>query len=184
MKILPRILIECLGCSIKFEVPKNSNRKFHNRECYQKEWIRRIPGWNKGTKGLIKANKGSFKKGNIPWHTGLKGVMHAWQKGKTKEDYPQLSNAGRKSGYVNEKLGTGGYSALHQWIKRQLGKPKICQQCGSNNNVQWANKSHEYKWELSDWIALCIPCHRKHDGHSEKMKRSWEKRRQAMEALK
>lgn len=39
----------------------------HRKEGYQKgEWI----PWLKGTKGMIKPNLGSFKKGHIPWNKG------------------------------------------------------------------------------------------------------------------
>lgn len=43
------------------------------------------PTWDKGTKGVMKPNKTSFKKGNIPWIKGKKGVVTAWNKGLTKE---------------------------------------------------------------------------------------------------
>ncbi len=29
--------------------------------------------------------------------------------------------------------------------------------------IQWANKSHTYKRELTDWFALCGTCHKKYD---------------------
>lgn len=38
---------------------------------------------------MAKTNSGRFKKGNVSWHEG-----------KTKVDYPQLSNAGRKPGFT------------------------------------------------------------------------------------
>ena len=56
-----------------------------------------------------------------------------------------------------------GYFGLHTWVKRKLGSAKVCEQCGSVKNVWWANKSHEYKRCLDDWLSLCAICHRKHD---------------------
>lgn len=60
-----------------------------------------------------------------------------------------------------------GYSALHSWIARKLGKPNECSNCGftSDNSRQfnWANLSHEYKRDLDDWARLCGSCHRKYD---------------------
>jgi len=34
--------------------------------------------WNKGTKGIMKANSGSFKKGSIPWNKGKKTGIKPW----------------------------------------------------------------------------------------------------------
>ena len=56
-----------------------------------------------------------------------------------------------------------GYKSLHQWVYRKLGKPLICEKCESTKNVEWANKSGDYKRDLSDWLKLCRFCHRKHD---------------------
>lgn len=56
------------------------------------------------------------------------------------------------------------YISLHGWVRRHKGPPVICEHCGTTQGkFQWANKSHEYIRELTDWISLCIPCHRKHD---------------------
>jgi len=58
-----------------------------------------------------------------------------------------------------------GYYALHSWIERQLGKPQECANCGSTEprKYEWANKSGQYLREISDWLRLCTPCHRKYD---------------------
>ena len=56
------------------------------------------------------------------------------------------------------------YTSLHQWINRKLGKPKKCEHCGEiEKRLEWANKSREYKRDLTDWISLCISCHKKYD---------------------
>jgi len=58
-----------------------------------------------------------------------------------------------------------GYSALHYWIARELGKPKECDECGftSDNNRQfhWANISGDYLRDIDDWERLCVRCHMK-----------------------
>ena len=60
------------------------------------------------------------------------------------------------------------YDALHKWVAKQLGKPDTCWNCGrsglSKRQINWASKSRKYKWDLSDWIRLCIKCHAKYDG--------------------
>src|SRR3972149_9748232 len=102
-------------------------------------------------------SKGDFPKGHIPWNKGLKieykprlkMVGHVpWNKGLTKEVFPQLSNSGRKRGFVHSKVGTGGYVALHNWVKRNRLKPAKCEHCEQIKKLQLANKSRSYKWDL------------------------------------
>ena len=65
----------------------------------------------------------------------------------------------------NWKGDSVGYGALHTWIKKRLGKPQKCEHCQSTNKkmYHWANKSGTYKRNLSDWLRLCVSCHRKYD---------------------
>ena len=59
------------------------------------------------------------------------------------------------------------YRALHHWVESKLGKPAQCQFCRVTNlrlrQYHWANKSHEYKRDLNDWLRLCVSCHKKYD---------------------
>lgn len=60
-----------------------------------------------------------------------------------------------------------GYSALHAWVRRVLGSPTSCTDCGKKNlkgkQIHWANKSGEYKRNIEDWIRLCRKCHSEYD---------------------
>lgn len=58
-----------------------------------------------------------------------------------------------------------GYVALHEWVRKQLGEPKVCTKCGSTTSkkYEWANKSGLYKRDILDWIRLCTSCHRVFD---------------------
>ena len=60
-----------------------------------------------------------------------------------------------------------GYSALHSWVKRNLGKPTKCEHCRKDGltgkKIHWANIDHQYKRNLDDWIRLCCKCHIKYD---------------------
>lgn len=58
-----------------------------------------------------------------------------------------------------------GVDALHDWVKKHLGKPRKCEFCKTTTAKQyeWANKSQQYKRDLSDWIRLCRSCHAKYD---------------------
>ena len=59
------------------------------------------------------------------------------------------------------------YSTLHKWVYQKLGSPDICESCKisglKGSNINWANKSGEYKRDIEDWIRLCVKCHRKKD---------------------
>lgn len=98
-----------------------------------------------------KANSTSFKKG----HLGYRGASNPMWKG--------------------EKA---GYYSKHDRIKVLFGRPNICEKCNCTDKkkYEWANLSGEYKTERSDWLRLCVSCHRIHDGHAKKM---WETRRNA-----
>jgi len=62
-----------------------------------------------------------------------------------------------------------GYSGLHEWVRKHLGKPTECVYCGKDEGkLNWANVSHEYKRELEDFMSLCISCHRKYDYEFER----------------
>lgn len=59
------------------------------------------------------------------------------------------------------------YKGLHLWVHKTLGSSSRCEHCGfqsnSNRKIHWANKSHQYKRETSDWLRLCVSCHKKYD---------------------
>lgn len=65
------------------------------------------------------------------------------------------------------------YKELHTWVARWLGKPNKCELCGKSNlvgkDINWANKSGRYLRDLSDWIRLCVFCHRKYDKRKENL---------------
>lgn len=77
--------------------------------------------------------------------------------------FPKIVGRGENS--PNWKGDDVGITALHNWVERELGKPKKCEHCGdtSKRKYDWANKSQEYKRELTDWIRLCRACHTKYD---------------------
>lgn len=52
-----------------------------------------------------------------------------------------------------------GYFGLHLWLKKTLGKPRKCEDCGEERRCVWANISGEYKRETGDFKSLCYRCH-------------------------
>lgn len=69
-----------------------------------------------------------------------------------------------------------GYSAIHNWVYKQLGKPSVCENCLKGNLygrfIHWANISKEYKRDKSDWIRLCAKCHHDFDKKGIKVQRN------------
>lgn len=51
----------------------------------------------------------------------------------------------------------------HNWLKRRLGRPAKCVECGTTEGVEWANISKTYKRDTSDYQGMCRSCHRKFD---------------------
>lgn len=115
-----------------------------------------------------KPNSGSFKVGqenkykgkNLPW------IGH--NKPHTPEAIEKMrlhANIRRGSDNNKWKGDDVGNKALHHWVRRQLGTPKKCEICLTTDDrvYHWANKSHTYKRDVTDWLRLCVPCHKKYD---------------------
>lgn len=86
---------------------------------------------------------------------------------------------GKEEKSKNWKGDNVGIGALHEWVKRKLGKPNKCDHCGiseEKTNYDWANKSQQYKRELSDWLRLCRKCHIIYDDMVVKRKETLIKR--------
>lgn len=63
--------------------------------------------------------------------------------------------------------GKYAYTNQHKWVRYHKGKAIACEDCGANDrHCHWANVSHEYHYDLDDWISLCVPCHKKFDADS------------------
>lgn len=56
-----------------------------------------------------------------------------------------------------------GYKSIHEWIRTNYGKPKVCEICGSDAK-EWAKREgHNYSRNREDWIELCRSCHKTYD---------------------
>ena len=56
--------------------------------------------------------------------------------------------------------------ALHQYIRRNLKCPDVCQHCKQRKRLDLANKSGNYKRDFDDWLWLCRKCHMTLDGRN------------------
>lgn len=66
----------CKECNEEYLVHyyRKDSSNFCSFKCMNTNKIGK-PSWNKGTKGVMKPNKTSFKKGNIPWSNGVKRTL-------------------------------------------------------------------------------------------------------------
>lgn len=141
----PEIEVMC-PCGVVFYVNKkrhdSGKGSFCSMSCKYK--YRKMPKRGKGTYLFTKENTGRFTADNLPANRNI------FKKGRIPE---------------NHKGDLVGYDALHDWVKRELGKPNKCEHCGTETakRFEWANKSHEYKRDITDWIRLCKICHIKYD---------------------
>lgn len=57
------------------------------------------------------------------------------------------------------------YRAIHKWVQLRKGKANKCTQCGTldSRRYHWANISHNYLRDLSDWIEMCPKCNYAYD---------------------
>jgi hypothetical protein len=85
----------------------------------------------------------------------------------TEEHKKLMSERQQDEKGTNWKGDDVGYRALHGWVQKHLGKPTKCEFCklefNNSRQIHWANKSHEYKRDLSDWLRLCVSCHKQYD---------------------
>lgn len=67
-----------------------------------------------------------------------------------------------------------GYKSAHNRVRSHRGAPEKCTHCGAANsekNLEWASVNKRYH-DPSDYIALCVPCHRKWDA-KRRMSNGW-----------
>lgn len=121
-----------------------------------------------------------FKKGCIPWNKNpilkiCEICNKEFEVNKFRENIARFCSIkckstwfGLKHSQENNSIWKGddvGYRGLHDWVRRQLGRPTKCEYCGKDNltkhKIHWANKSHKYKRDVTDWIRLCAKCHKK-----------------------
>lgn len=99
-----------------------------------------------------------------------KGDQGFWKGKKRPEDTKEkISKANKGENSGRWKGDSVGYSALHAWVRKKLGKPKICSDCGTTDPTKkydWANISGEYLRDVFDYKRLCAKCHRLFDHNS------------------
>lgn len=123
-------------CSLK----RWAEKKYCSRACINKG----RPGWRKGKKFEYKPN--IKLRGKATWNKGQKGYKESAENGMWKGSEASLI-------------------AKHTFVVRRLGKPQRCEHCGTTEKrmYHWANISGNYLRDVSDYIRLCVPCHKRFD---------------------
>ena len=62
-----------------------------------------------------------------------------------------------------------GKKELHEWVRKNKPKPKLCVDCKKAKPYDLANISQEYKRDINDFKWLCRSCHIKKDGRLNKL---------------
>lgn len=154
----------CQQCSNDFASWTCLEQKFCSKQCYWVNLKGRISPLRgrKCSDAHIEKNRISHI-GQTPWHKGIKSPY-------SDESLLKMVQ-NRKKGYPRGILsptwkGDGvGYDGLHKWVKRHLGRPRKCDFCATTEGrfFDWANRSREYKRDLTDWLRLCRKCHKNYD---------------------
>ena len=143
---------KCLICKNEFRTFPSVNSKFCSRKCYWVSLKNHTP-WNKGTKGVMKTNRTSFKKGQNAWNKGLKrwwksstefkkGII-PWNKFLTKVEQKLRCKIRDNTNY------RFGY----------LRNIRNCEICNSNKNKEIHHKLYRFPTRKEDIIIVCKKCH-------------------------
>lgn len=175
-------LKQCLNCKKYFKKPYTESRKkwetkhiYCSRKCHYSDLGFR----QRMSESQKRIWQSETRKAIVVWNKGKKLPYPVWNKGLKTGIVPKTAFKKLDPRIINENhyLWKGdqvGYSAIHGWIIRRLGKPTKCEHCGrdglSGNEIHWANKSQEYKRDLSDWLRLCKECHEKYDKETKAKK--------------
>lgn len=165
-------MLTCEWCKKEYIKPRSHHKtRFCSQSCATKKQYaegRVAPTIlaRKGWKGVRNTGRTRFKKGQKPWNEDTKGLVKANSGSFKKGQFADENHPFWKGDNVK-------YYALHSWIARKLGKPTKCEHCGKDGlkgkYINWANKSQEYKRDLDDWLRLCRPCHSQYDNMPQRI---------------
>jgi hypothetical protein len=56
-----------------------------------------------------------------------------------------------------------GYHGVHDWVKKNLPRPELCQWCRSKPPRDLANITGRYNRDFINWMYMCRSCHKRLD---------------------
>ncbi|EKE05101.1 MAG: hypothetical protein ACD_19C00426G0123 [uncultured bacterium] len=140
----------------------------------------KVVPWNRGTVGL--SRRGRKREGKNLECTGC-GLVFYKQRSDileynfhSQKCYYQYIKNNKSSSLANSiRLKTSGRnnhnhkgifancSSLHKYISYIKGKATKCICCNSETNVNWANLSGFYFYDIDDFVERCGSCHKRYD---------------------
>ena len=81
-------------------------------------------------------------------------------KNKIRLNHGHKGKLGDKS--YNWKGNSIGYVGIHIRLARKI-KPTRCINCKRERKLQWAHLGNSYSTDLSEYVTLCVSCHRLYD---------------------
>lgn len=140
---------------------KDGRGKFCSRKCYEKDWTKRIPGWNKGKEAVwAKGNQWRKGKPNPNPYTARGEKSATWKGGITP---------------INKKIRNS--LQMQKWRKAVFERDNYtCKMCGQVG--KYLNADHikpfayfpKLRFAISNGRTLCVPCHRKTDTYGGRSK--------------
>jgi hypothetical protein len=113
---------------------------------------------------------GRFLKGSETTEEERKRLSQINLGRKLSEEHKQkirlLRIAEKNPNWKGDKVGIDG---LHEWLKRKLARPDVCDLCSKSKKLELCNISHTYNSEtytrdVKNWRWLCYSCHMTTDG--------------------
>lgn len=165
-------LKRCLFCNEKFDRPLRSQRDPNNPFKISWSQYRKVkfcsPECRHKYQSKILSGKNSYNwKGGKPKCLDCGKLLTSYSRKRCKPCSYKFRRGINHQGY---KQHLGNYKYLHAVVRENLGDPEKCVHCGKTGQrikgkwtIHWANISGKYLRDASDWIALCVPCHKKYD---------------------
>lgn len=160
MKFVQRVTRKCQKCGKEFQILPSTLRglpgrgKYCSASCRSKVVVKRLVQRNKAHE-FVDAQRESMNRLHVYQHSNE--ALHPRWKGND-----------------------AGYYSIHDWITKHYGQPVGCDVCGLNDSSRkyhWANLSHEYRRDRSDFKRMCVSCHRKYDYAEVRRKNADKKKR-------
>jgi hypothetical protein len=137
----------CLSCGKEFYSAvweTKRGKKFCSQKCYQKEWSKMVPVWNKGLKGIHLNPKTEFKKGQT---SGEKNIN--WKGGIT-SDLPRFTDEYKS--WRTAVFERDNYTCV--WCHQRGGRLNA-------DHIYPQSIFPEKRYDLDNGRTLCIGCHMK-----------------------
>tara|TARA_Y100000310_G_C20518222_1_gene732294 strand:+ start:340 stop:819 length:480 start_codon:yes stop_codon:yes gene_type:complete len=137
-------------------------------------WIkgRHPKAWNKGISSGFALHPENINK--IPWNTGTKGIVKAWNKGKPGPRGEKAYNWRGGTSTIYQLI--RGSKEYKEWRKKVYQRDNYtCQECNTRGGVLNADHIKPFslypslRFKVDNGRTLCVSCHKKTDTFASKI---------------